>query len=152
MADRGAVPVAAPDRCPRPTAAPVRAAVRRVLLVAPTALAAETSPAAPAREAAAAPEAMLEAAGLSEAVMDLTARVRALRAAADLAAWDRGAAGDDAVEAPLRATGGSAALQPRERSVPPCTEDRAAILLEFSPPARKFLLRRLAPSAPQRLS
>jgi hypothetical protein len=43
---------------------------------------------------------MREAAVLSAAAaMDLAARVRALRAAGDPAAWDREAAGDDAVEA-----------------------------------------------------
>jgi hypothetical protein len=47
----------APDRFPRPTVAPVKTAVRRVLVVTPTALAAEISPAPLTREAAAAPEA-----------------------------------------------------------------------------------------------
>src|SRR6516164_6718118 len=137
MADRGAVRVAAPDRCPRPTAAParavarrvllaaptapdrcprptaapVKAAVRRVLVVTPTALAAEISPAALMREAVAPPEAMREAATLSEAAaMDTAARGRAPRAAGDPAAWDRGAAGDGAVEAPLQTTEREAAL------------------------------------------
>ena len=106
MAARAAVPAAAPGRCPQLIAAPLRAAVPRVLGVAPTALAAETSPVAPARETAAAPEAMREAAVLSEAAaMDSAVRVRALRAAGDPAAWDRGAAGDDAVEALFRITG-----------------------------------------------
>jgi hypothetical protein len=61
---QAAAPAAALDRYPRPTAAPVKAAVRRVLVVAPTALAAETSPAALTQEAAAAPEAMQVAAML----------------------------------------------------------------------------------------
>ena len=88
-----------PDRCLRSTAAPVKAAVRRALVVAPTASAAETSPAAQAPEAAAAPEAMREAAMLLEgAAMDLPTRVRAPRAAEDPASWDQGAAGDDAAE------------------------------------------------------
>jgi len=115
MAAREPVPAAAPDRCPRPTAAPVKTAVRRVLVVAPIALAAETSLATLAREGAVTPEAMREAAVLSEvAVMDIAARVRALRAAGDPAAWDRGAAGDDAVEALLRTAGWR--LLPAQRS------------------------------------
>lgn len=100
------MPAAAPDRCRRPTVAPVKAAVRRVLVVTPTALAAEISPAALTREAAAAPEAVREAAMLSEAAaMDTAARVRAPRAAGDPTVWGRGVAEADAVEAPLRATG-----------------------------------------------
>ena len=54
----------APDRCPRPTAMPVKVAVRRVLLVARTALAAETSLAALVQEVGVAPEGMREVAVL----------------------------------------------------------------------------------------
>ena len=103
--------VAAPGRCLQGTAAWVKAAARRVLVVGPIALAAEISPAALMREAVAPPEAMREAATLSEAAaMDTAARGRAPRAAGDPAAWDRGAAGDGAVEAPLQTTEREAAL------------------------------------------